>query len=183
MADAASLTYRSAWGKERRRGPKARERNAIFERLAAATPAPQTELDYVNPYTLLVAVVLSAQATDAGVNKATKPLFAIADTPRKMVALGEAALIEHIKTIGLFRNKAKNVIALVAGADRAATAARFRATARRWRRCPGSAARPPMSCSTSRSASRRSPSTPMSSASPTGSASRPARRRARSRTA
>jgi endonuclease-3 len=92
---------------------KLRERAAaIFARLAAQAPAPQTELDYVNPYTLLVAVVLSAQATDAGVNKATKPLFAVADTAAKMVALGEAALRERIKTIGLFRNKAKNVIAL-----------------------------------------------------------------------
>jgi endonuclease-3 len=90
-----------------------RERTAaIFERLAAKAPAPQTELDYVNPYTLLVAVVLSAQATDAGVNKATKPLFAIADTAAKMAALGEEAVRERIKTIGLFRNKAKNVIAL-----------------------------------------------------------------------
>ena len=92
---------------------KIRERAAaIFERLSAASPEPKTELDYINPYTLLVAVVLSAQATDAGVNKATKPLFAIADTPEKMVKLGEAALTERIKTIGLFRNKAKNVIAL-----------------------------------------------------------------------
>ena len=94
-----------------KRGVKARAA-AIFERLAAATPAPKTELAYVNPYTLLVAVALSAQATDASVNKATKPLFAIADTPQKMVALGEEALRERIKTIGLFRNKAKNVIAL-----------------------------------------------------------------------
>ena len=85
---------------------------AIFERLAAHSPDPRTELDYINPFTLLVAVVLSAQATDAGVNKATKPLFAIADTPKKMAALGEPALIDRIKTIGLFRNKAKNVIAL-----------------------------------------------------------------------
>jgi endonuclease-3 len=92
---------------------KLRERTAaIFERLAAQTPAPQTELSYVNPYTLLVAVALSAQATDAGVNKATRPLFAIADTAAKMVALGEDAVRERIKTIGLFRNKAKNVIAL-----------------------------------------------------------------------
>ncbi len=92
---------------------KLRERTAaIFERLSAADPHPKTELDYVNPYTLLVAVVLSAQATDAGVNKATKGLFAVADTPAKMVALGEAAVVEKIKTIGLFRNKAKNVIAL-----------------------------------------------------------------------
>ena len=85
---------------------------AIFERLARQAPSPQTELAYVNPYTLLVAVVLSAQATDAGVNKATKPLFAVADTAAKMAALGEAALRERIKTIGLYRNKAKNVIAL-----------------------------------------------------------------------
>ena len=85
---------------------------AIFERLAAAAPEPRTELEYVNPYTLLVAVALSAQATDVSVNKATRGLFAIADTPAKMVALGEDALRERIKTIGLFRNKAKNVIAL-----------------------------------------------------------------------
>ena len=85
---------------------------AVFERLSAQAPEPRTELHYVNVYTLLVAVVLSAQATDAGVNKATKPLFAIADTPAKMVALGEDAVREKIKTIGLFRNKAKNVIAL-----------------------------------------------------------------------
>ena len=84
----------------------------IFERLAAVSPAPRTELEYVNPYTLLVAVALSAQATDVSVNKATKALFAIADTPAKMVALGEERLREHIKTIGLYRNKAKNVIAL-----------------------------------------------------------------------
>ncbi len=94
-----------------KRGAKSRAA-AIFERLAAASPEPKTELDYVNPYTLLVAVALSAQATDVSVNKATKPLFAIADTAEKMVALGEDALRERIKTIGLYRNKAKNVIAL-----------------------------------------------------------------------
>ena len=94
-----------------KRGARARAAE-VFERLAAAMPEPKTELDYVNPYTLLVAVALSAQATDASVNKATKPLFAIADTPQKMVALGEEALRDRIKTIGLFRNKAKNVIAL-----------------------------------------------------------------------
>jgi len=85
---------------------------AIFERLAAANPHPEGELLHRNPFTLLVAVVLSAQATDAGVNKATAALFRIADTPQKMLALGEAGLIEHIKTIGLFRAKAKNVIGL-----------------------------------------------------------------------
>ena len=84
----------------------------IFRRLAEANPEPKSELEYVNPYTLLVAVALSAQATDAGVNKATRPLFAVVDTPEKMVALGEERLREAIKTIGLYRNKAKNVIAL-----------------------------------------------------------------------
>jgi endonuclease III len=84
----------------------------IFERLAAAMPEPKTELEYVNDFTLLVAVILSAQATDAGVNKATRALFALADTPQKMAALGEAGLAEKIKTIGLYRNKAKNIIAL-----------------------------------------------------------------------
>ncbi|MEM7318948.1 MAG: endonuclease III, partial [Pseudomonadota bacterium] len=77
-----------------------------------ANPEPKGELDHVNVYTLVVAVALSAQATDAGVNKATRALFQIADTPQKMLDLGEAALIEHIKTIGLFRQKAKNVIKL-----------------------------------------------------------------------
>lgn len=84
----------------------------IFRRFAAANPDPKGELDWVNPYTLLVAVVLSAQATDAGVNRATAHLFPLADTPEKMVALGEAKLIEHIRTIGLFRSKAHNVMAL-----------------------------------------------------------------------
>jgi endonuclease-3 len=86
--------------------------DAFFERLSAADPSPTTELAYANNFTLLVAVVLSAQATDVGVNKATENLFTIADTPQKMLALGEDGLIEHIRTIGLFRNKAKNVIAL-----------------------------------------------------------------------
>jgi endonuclease-3 len=84
----------------------------LFERLQARNPAPTTELEYTNPYTLLVAVVLSAQATDAGVNKATRGLFRAADTPAAMVALGEDRVREAIKTIGLFRNKAKNVVAL-----------------------------------------------------------------------
>lgn len=84
----------------------------MFERLAAHNPAPRTELVYSNPYTLLVAVVLSAQATDVGVNKATRALFAAAPTPQAMLALGEDAVREHIRTIGLYRNKAKNVIAL-----------------------------------------------------------------------
>ena len=84
----------------------------IFRRFHAANPEPQGELHYVNPYTMLVAVVLSAQATDEGVNRATKPLFAIADTPERMVALGEDTVRNMIKTIGLFRGKAKNVIQL-----------------------------------------------------------------------
>lgn len=84
----------------------------IFTRLKAAEPTPKGELDHVNAYTLVVAVALSAQATDAGVNKATKALFAKVDSPQKMLELGEADLIEHIKSIGLYRNKAKNVIKL-----------------------------------------------------------------------
>jgi len=85
---------------------------AIFERFRTAEPEPKGELEHVNVFTLVVAVALSAQATDAGVNKATRGLFKIADTPEKMLALGEEGLIEHIKTIGLFRNKARNVIKL-----------------------------------------------------------------------
>ena len=84
----------------------------FFRRLAEQDTEPRTELEYRNPYTLLVAVVLSAQATDVGVNKATKALFKVADTPAKMVALGEIKLRTYIRTIGLFNNKAKNVIAL-----------------------------------------------------------------------
>jgi len=84
----------------------------IFNRFKEASNEPEGELEHVNVYTLVVAVALSAQSTDAGVNKATKKLFKIADTPEKMLDLGEQGLIEHIKTIGLFRNKAKNVIKL-----------------------------------------------------------------------
>ena len=84
----------------------------FFARLSAADPDPRGELHYVNDFTLTVAVVLSAQATDAGVNKATDKLFRVADTPEKMLALGEAKVRDYIKTIGLYRNKAKNVIAL-----------------------------------------------------------------------
>ncbi|MXW90950.1 MAG: endonuclease III [Rhodospirillaceae bacterium] len=84
----------------------------MYSRLAAQRPAPKGELNHVNEYTLLVAVVLSAQATDVGVNKATKALFAQVTTPEQMVALGEAGLKAHIRTIGLYNAKAKNVIAL-----------------------------------------------------------------------
>jgi endonuclease-3 len=96
--------------------PSARSERArireIFERFAAAAPDPRTELEYASAYTLLVAVALSAQATDVSVNKATKALFAVADTPQKMIELGEAGLARFIASIGLFNTKAKNVIAL-----------------------------------------------------------------------
>ena len=88
------------------------EINEAFRRFEEANPEPKGELEHKDPYTLLVAVVLSAQATDAGVNKATRFLFPVADTPAKMVALGEKGLSDYVKTIGLYRNKAKNVIAL-----------------------------------------------------------------------
>ena len=88
---------------------KPAEVEEFFRRLAAERPNPRGELEYINPFTLLVAVVLSAQATDASVNKATPPLFALADTPAKMAALGEERIQEFIKTIGLYRTKAKNV--------------------------------------------------------------------------
>jgi endonuclease-3 len=85
---------------------------AFFRRLAKANPDPRGELQYINPYTLLVAVVLSAQATDVSVNKATEPLFKVADTPQKMLAVGEARLKDYIRTIGLYNTKAKNIIKL-----------------------------------------------------------------------
>src|SRR3954464_11537533 len=88
------------------------EVHEAFSRFRKANPEPRGELEHINPYTLLVAVVLSAQATDAGVNKATRALFAVADTPQKMLALGEEKLRDYIKTIGLYRTKARNVIAL-----------------------------------------------------------------------
>ena len=84
----------------------------MFHRFVTLAPSPKGELNYANAYTLLVAVVLSAQATDVGVNKATRPLFAKADTPEKMVALGEHRVRDFIRTIGLYKNKAKNVVAL-----------------------------------------------------------------------
>src|SRR5947208_16000752 len=89
-----------------------REVREFYRRLAESRPIPQTELEFINPFTLLVAVVLSAQATDVGVNKATPALFALADTPQKMLALGEERLTELIRTIGLYRTKAKNIIAV-----------------------------------------------------------------------
>jgi endonuclease-3 len=88
------------------------ELEEIFRRFSVQRPEPKGELEHVNPFTLVVAVALSAQATDAGVNKATRGLFKVADTPEKMLALGEEGVTQYIKTIGLYRNKAKNVIAL-----------------------------------------------------------------------
>jgi endonuclease-3 len=100
-------------GRRRRRSAYSpAEIHEIFRRFSVIRPEPKGELEHVNPFTLVVAVALSAQATDAGVNKATRALFAVADTPQKMLELGEERLISHIRTIGLFRNKAKNVIAL-----------------------------------------------------------------------
>jgi endonuclease-3 len=97
-------------GEDRRVTP--RQAATFFRRLAAVIPAPQTELEYQDPYTLLVAVILSAQATDVGVNKATEKLFQVARTPEAMIALGEDGLIPYIRTIGLFRNKARAIIAM-----------------------------------------------------------------------
>ncbi len=103
-------TTQKSSSRPRRLKPAAIER--IFEIFQRLNPKPETELSFSDPYTLLVAVTLSAQATDIGVNKATARLFPIAHTPKQMVALGEKKLADHIKTIGLWRNKAKNVIAL-----------------------------------------------------------------------
>lgn len=108
MARAATKTN----AKPRRRTLSRRDAQALYAALAANRPDPKTELDYSSPYTLLVAVVLSAQATDVSVNKATRALFAQAGSPQAMLALGEERLAEAIKTIGLYRTKAKNVIAL-----------------------------------------------------------------------
>jgi endonuclease-3 len=110
LANAAAA--RAAAKRRKRDGLTAQEVEAIFFRFHQVDPEPKGELESVNAYTLLVAVALSAQATDVGVNRATRPLFALVDTPQKMVALGEEGLIAYIRTIGLYRNKAKNVIAL-----------------------------------------------------------------------
>jgi endonuclease III len=110
----ATAAPRSRLAVRRRRRYTRAEVEEIFRRFSVQRPAPEGELAYVNPFTLLVAVVLSAQATDAGVNKATRALFEVADTPQKMLDLGEVSLREYIKTIGLYRTKARNVIALSA---------------------------------------------------------------------
>src|ERR1700678_3579168 len=112
LGGSAAGAYKSPMARKESRQARAARTEKIFERLAAANPAPKGELKYVNPFTLLVAVVLSAQKTDAGVNKVTTALLDIADTPEKMAALGVERLAERIKTIGLYRTKAKNVIAL-----------------------------------------------------------------------
>ena len=110
---AAPLSPPSARAKPKRARPFSKaEIEEFYRRLSASRPIPQTELEFINPYTLLVAVVLSAQATDVGVNRATPALFAVADTPQKMLELGEERLVEFIRTIGLFRTKARNIIKL-----------------------------------------------------------------------
>jgi endonuclease-3 len=109
--ESAKITTAPKRGPGRSRYTKA-EIAEIFQRFRRQRAEPKSELEHINPFTLLVAVVLSAQATDAGVNKATRHLFELADTPQKMAALGEKRVRDLIKTIGLYRNKAKNVIAL-----------------------------------------------------------------------
>ena len=156
------------------------EAREAFSRFRNANPEPKGELEHLNPYTLLVAVVLSAQATDAGVNKATRALFAVADTPQKMLALGEESVRDYIKTIGLYRNKAKNVIALseklIAEFGKRGAAHPHRAGDRYL----APAARPPTSCSTWRSASTPWRSIPTCFASATEPAWRRATRRSTS---
>ena len=112
MPDAAKPAKKPARAKSPRSKFTRAKATELFAALATDRPDPRTELEFVNPFTLLVAVALSAQATDVGVNKATRKLFAVADTPEKMLALGEEGVAGYIKTIGLWRNKAKNVIAL-----------------------------------------------------------------------
>ena len=107
----ASTPARPRAGRRPRGFTRARA-HELYTALAAERPDPHTELNYTSPYTLIVAVALSAQATDVGVNKATKGLFAAADTPEAMLKLGESGVAEHIRTIGLWRNKARNVIAM-----------------------------------------------------------------------
>ena len=111
-AGGARLMAKPVAGARRSKRVSAAEAEEIFRRFAERMPEPKTELEYANPFTLLVAVVLSAQATDAGVNKATPALFRLAPTPEKMAALGEEKVADLIKTIGLFRGKARNVVAL-----------------------------------------------------------------------
>lgn len=111
-ARSKSATPRKPTARSKKNPYSPEEIREIFRRFSVQRPEPKGELEHVNPFTLVVAVALSAQATDVGVNKATRALFAIADTPEKMLALGEDRVRDYIKTIGLYRNKAKNVIAL-----------------------------------------------------------------------
>ena len=110
--DAVKTRRKAPVGRRRKTAYSKDEIAEIFRRFSVQRPEPKGELEHINPFTLLVAVVLSAQATDAGVNKATRDLFSLADTPEKMAALGEEEIGRHIRTIGLWRNKAKNVLAL-----------------------------------------------------------------------
>ena len=137
----------------------------FYRRLAEANPAPETELEYVNPYTLLVAVALSAQATDVGVNKATRALFAKVTTPQQMLELGEEGAEAAHQDHRPVQHQGEERHRRCARSWSTNSAARCRATARSWKRCRASAARPPMSCSTSPSASRPSRSTRTSSGS------------------
>ncbi len=157
---------------------KPADRKELFARLAELNPHPTTELVYRTPFELLIAVILSAQATDVGVNKATRKLFKVANTPQAILKLGEDGLKKYINTIGLFNAKAANIIGacrmLVESFD-----GEVPATARRSSPCPASAARRRTWCSTRRSANPPSPWTPTSSGSPTAPAWRRARTCAR----
>ncbi|VEB44328.1 Endonuclease III [Chromobacterium violaceum] len=149
----------------------AAKRQEIFRRLRDDNPHPTTELEYNTPFELLISVLLSAQATDVGVNKATRRLYPVANTPAAMLALGEEGLAEYIKTIGLYKTKARNVIATCRlllekhGGEVPQTREALEAL-------PASAARPPTWCSTPPSVSPPSRWTPTSSACPTAPASR-----------
>ena len=149
----------------------------MFRRFEAADPDPKSELEYVNPFTLLVAVVLSAQATDASVNKATRALFKIADTPEKMVRARRRQRARLHQDHRPLPQQGAQRASSCRGSSSPITAATFRAIATRWRRCRASAARPPTSFSTLPSASRRWPSIRTSSASRTAPGCRAGARR------
>ena len=153
----------------------AAKRREIFARLQAANPNPTTELEYDTPFQLLIAVLLSAQATDKSVNIATRKFFPEHGTPAAMLALGEEGLADYIKTIGLFRTKARTPSPPAASCS-SSMAAKCRARARNSKRCPAWAARPPMWCSTPRSANTPWRWTRIYSACPTVPASRPEKR-------
>jgi len=152
----------------------AADRRELFLRLKQANPAPTTELRYTTPFELLVAVILSAQSTDKGVNKATEKLFQIANTPQQILDLGLRGLKRYVKTIGLFNTKA-STSSRPANCWSNGTAARCRRPVRSWRPCPGWAARPRTWCSTPLLATRPSPWTRISSVLPTAPGLRPAK--------